>query len=72
MVSCFSKITLPRPGAVAALYDRTAAHAVVLRNLLQRQGYQSLDELLAEGQWKDGPKARLKRCWPCWKGVGLR
>ncbi len=35
---------------VNALYDREAAHAVTLRNLLQRQGYQDLDEIRGEGR----------------------
>jgi hypothetical protein len=35
---------------VSALYDRTSAHQAVLRNLLQRQGYESLDEVRAEGK----------------------
>jgi hypothetical protein len=34
---------LRNPVAVRALYDRDAAHEAVLRNLLQRHGYQDLD-----------------------------
>jgi Uma2 family endonuclease len=41
---------LQNPVPVNALYDRQAAHAVTLRNLLQRQGYQDLDEIRSEGQ----------------------
>jgi Uma2 family endonuclease len=35
---------------VAALFDREAAHKATLRNLLQRAGYQSLDEVREEGR----------------------
>lgn len=35
---------------VEALYDREAARRVIFRNLLQRQGYASLDEVRAEGE----------------------
>lgn len=35
---------------VAALFDREAAHKVTLRNLLQRAGYESLDEVREEGR----------------------
>jgi hypothetical protein len=41
---------LRNPVPVDALYDRQAAHAVTLRNLLQRQGYRDLDEVRGEGQ----------------------
>jgi hypothetical protein len=41
---------LQNPVPVEALYDRQAAHAVTFRNLLQRQGYQDLDEVRSEGQ----------------------
>jgi hypothetical protein len=34
---------------VEALWDREAARRVIFRNLLQRQGYTSLDEVRAEG-----------------------
>ena len=33
---------------IEALFDRRVAHEMTLRNLLQRQGYQSLDEVRAE------------------------
>lgn len=36
---------LRNPVPVAALYDREAAHAATLRNLLQRRGYASLEEV---------------------------
>jgi hypothetical protein len=35
---------------VAALFEREAAHKVTLRNLLQRAGYKSLDEVREEGR----------------------
>lgn len=38
---------LRNPVPVEALYDRKAAHEVMLRNLLQRQGYENLDAVLA-------------------------
>ncbi len=41
---------LQNPVPVNALYDREAAHAVTLRNLLQRQGYRDLDEIRGEGR----------------------
>jgi hypothetical protein len=39
---------LANPVPVEALYDREAAHQVILRNLLQRQGYNSLDEVRSQ------------------------
>jgi hypothetical protein len=41
---------LANPVPVEALYDREAARRVVFRNLLQRQGYGSLEEVRAEGE----------------------
>jgi Putative restriction endonuclease len=41
---------LANPVPVEALYDRKAAREVIFRNLLQRQGYASLDEVRAEGE----------------------
>jgi hypothetical protein len=35
---------------VEALYDREAGRQVIFRNLLQRQGYASLDDVRAEGR----------------------
>jgi Uma2 family endonuclease len=40
---------LANPVPVEALYDREAARQVMFRNLLQRQGYASLDDVRAEG-----------------------
>jgi hypothetical protein len=41
---------LANPVPVEALYDREAARRVIFRNLLQRQGYTSLDDVRAEGR----------------------
>ncbi len=41
---------LANPVPVEALWDREAARQVIFRNLLQRQGYASLDEVRAEGE----------------------
>ena len=36
--------------AIEALYDREAAHEAALRNLLQRQGYESLDDVRSKSR----------------------
>jgi Uma2 family endonuclease len=41
---------LANPVPVEALYDREAARRVIFRNLLQRQGYASLEDVRAEGE----------------------
>jgi Putative restriction endonuclease len=41
---------LANPVPVEALYDREAARRVIFRNLLQRQGYSSLEEIRSEGR----------------------
>lgn len=41
---------LANPVPVEALYDREAARRVMFRNLLQRQGYSSLEEVRAQGE----------------------
>jgi len=41
---------LANPVPVEALYDREAGRRVTLRNLLQREGYASLDDVRAEGE----------------------
>jgi Uma2 family endonuclease len=41
---------LRNPVPVEALYDRAAAHEAILRNLLQRWGYESLDAIHAAGR----------------------
>jgi len=43
---------LRNPVKVEALYDREAAMEATLRNLLQRAGYGSLDEVFAKGEAK--------------------
>jgi Uma2 family endonuclease len=40
---------LANPVPVEALYDRETAREVIFRNLLQRQGYDSLEDVRAEG-----------------------
>lgn len=40
---------LRNPVPVEALYDRAAGHRAVLRNLLQREGYESIEAVRAEG-----------------------
>lgn len=42
---------------VEALWDREAARQVIFRNLLERQGYASLDEVRAEGEAEGMRKA---------------
>ncbi len=51
---------LQNPVPVDALYDRQAAHAVTLRNLLQRQGYRDLDEVREEGR-REGQQLQALR-----------
>jgi len=41
---------LQNPVPVVALYDREAAHEATLRNLLQRKGYSSLEDVAKEGR----------------------
>jgi len=41
---------LRNPVPVEALYDREAGHRAILRNLLQRQGYEDLDQVRSEGR----------------------
>jgi hypothetical protein len=41
---------LQNPVPVEALYDRNVAHEIVLRNLLQRRGYDGLEAVRAEGR----------------------
>lgn len=40
---------LKNPVRVEALFDRDAAHEATLRNLLQRRGYESLDDVRQAG-----------------------
>jgi hypothetical protein len=48
---------LANPVPVEALWDREASRRVIFRNLLQRQGYASLDEVRAEGELEGLRKA---------------
>ena len=43
---------LKNPVPVLALFDRDVAHQMVLRNLLQREGYDSLEKMQAESETK--------------------
>ena len=51
---------LRNPIPVDALYDRRVAQGVELRNLLQREGYASLDAVRAEGAFGEA-RAALRR-----------
>jgi Uma2 family endonuclease len=53
---------LANPVPVEALYDREASRRVIFRNLLQRQGYASLDDVRAEGEAQGLRKAILAIC----------
>ena len=61
---------LRNPVPVRALFDREAAHEVVLRNLLQRRGYAGLNAVIEEGRQEgleegreQGLEEGLKRGW---------
>ncbi|MEM9873435.1 MAG: hypothetical protein AAF928_00980 [Myxococcota bacterium] len=41
---------LANPVPVEAMFDRTAAHEATLRNLLQRRGYEGLEDVVRKGQ----------------------
>ncbi|HEY3355295.1 MAG TPA: Uma2 family endonuclease [Polyangia bacterium] len=51
---------LRNPVPVDALFDRKLAHELVLRNLLQRRGYESLEHLRAEGEAKGRTEGRAE------------
>jgi hypothetical protein len=51
---------LRNPVPVEALYDRATAHEVTLRNLLQRKGYDGLEEVREEGR-EEGQRQILIR-----------
>lgn len=53
---------LANPVPVEALYDREAARRVIFRNLLQRQGYSSLEDVRAEGEVQGLRKAIAAVC----------
>jgi Uma2 family endonuclease len=50
---------LRNPVPVEALFHREAAHEQTLRNLLQRRGYASLDEVRAEGRQEGRQEGRI-------------
>ncbi|MCA9706770.1 MAG: Uma2 family endonuclease [Myxococcales bacterium] len=45
---------------VEAMYDRTVAHELTLRNLLQRRGYETLDAVREEGREEGRAQALLE------------
>jgi hypothetical protein len=51
---------LRNPVSVEALYDREAGHGATLRNLLQRQGYADLDDVLDRGRREGEAKGRAE------------
>ena len=58
---------LRNPVPVRALFDREAAHEVVLRNLLQRRGYASLEDVREEGREEGRDEgARKESSTPSW------
>lgn len=50
---------LRNPVPVRALFDREAAHGVILKNLLQRAGYPDLNAVRGEGREEGGWKAKV-------------
>jgi Uma2 family endonuclease len=51
---------LANPVPVEALYDRQAAREVIFRNLLERQGYASLEDVRAEGRTEGRTEGELQ------------
>jgi Uma2 family endonuclease len=51
---------LKNPVLVEALFDRDAAHEATLRNLLQRRGYESLDDVRREGEREGAAEGALE------------
>jgi hypothetical protein len=51
---------LRNPVPVEALYDRNAGHSATLRNLLQREGYADLDEVLERGRAEGKAEGKLE------------
>lgn len=51
---------LQNPVPVAALFDRTAAHEVTLRNLLQRKGYRDLEQVQEEARARGEEAGRVQ------------
>lgn len=51
---------LRNPVPVEALYDRAAGHSATLRNLLQRQGYADLDDVLERGRQEGEAKGKAE------------
>lgn len=69
--------TLSAPGIlsntypVEAFYDRPTAHRLTLRNLLQREGYESLDEVRAEGREEGREDGLRTALWIALEARGL-
>jgi len=51
---------LANPVPVEALYDRKAARRVIFRNLLQSEGYVSLDDVRAEGEARGREEGEIR------------
>nr|VFJ58380.1 MAG: Endonuclease, Uma2 family (restriction endonuclease fold) [Candidatus Kentron sp. DK] len=51
---------LRNPVPVRALFDRSAAHRLTLKNLLQREGYEDLEAVLREGARKGRAKGLVE------------
>nr|VFJ94757.1 MAG: Endonuclease, Uma2 family (restriction endonuclease fold) [Candidatus Kentron sp. H]VFJ95650.1 MAG: Endonuclease, Uma2 family (restriction endonuclease fold) [Candidatus Kentron sp. H]VFK01887.1 MAG: Endonuclease, Uma2 family (restriction endonuclease fold) [Candidatus Kentron sp. H] len=70
--------TLEAPGIlrnrlpVRALFDREAAHGVILRNLLQREGYDDLDAVRMEGKIEGGLEAQMNALFSILAARGLQ
>ena len=62
---------LRNPVPVRALFDRDAAHEVVLRNLLQRRGYASLNDVRDEGREEGREEGMVSAILALLRGRGL-
>jgi len=62
---------LQNPVPVAALFDRDAAHSATLRNLLQRRGYESLEDVLAEGRREGAERGKVEAVLSVLEARGL-
>ena len=62
---------LRNPVPVRALFDRDAAHEVVLRNLLQRRGYASLNDVREEGREEGHEEGLVDAILTLLRGRGL-
>jgi Uma2 family endonuclease len=62
---------LRNPVPVRALFDREAAHEAVLKNLLQRRGYASLNEVHEEGREEGREEGLIEAILALLQGRGL-